>query len=169
MSNKSCLSLSNLEINPKDLINPVISPENLGRIAGDFSPNSNSSRNTILLDGDNIFVPKGSNVINVLGEVLNPTAFEFSKNISVIQAIENAGGFQQFADKKRIYIIKSNGLVEKVNRNIFIGNSGLEPGDTVIVPRKVVSSNPISQALLPITQILSDLAFAAAAVESLSN
>ena len=172
--NQALLTSSLLEkdINNTDIISAlsvVISPENLGRIAGDFSPNSNSSRNTILLDGDNIFVPKGSNVINVLGEVLNPTAFEFSKNISVIQAIENAGGFQQFADKKRVYIIKSNGLVEKVNRNIFIGNSGLEPGDTVIVPRKVVSSNPISQALLPITQILSDLAFAAAAVESLSN
>ena len=172
--NQALLTSSLLEkdINNTDIISAlsvVISPENLGRIAGDFSPNSSSSRNTILLDGDNIFVPKGSNVINVLGEVLNPTAFEFSKNISVMQAIENAGGFQQFADKKRVYIIKSNGLVEKVNRNIFIGNSGLEPGDTVIVPRKVVSSNPISQAFLPITQILSDLAFAAAAVESLSN
>ncbi len=172
--NQALLTSSLLEkdINNTDIISAlsvVISPENLGRIAGDFSPNSSSSRNTILLDGDNIFVPKGSNVINVLGEVLNPTAFEFSKNISVMQAIENAGGFQQFADKKRVYIIKSNGLVEKVNRNIFIGNSGLEPGDTIIVPRKVVSSNPISQALLPITRILSDLAFAAAAVESLSN
>ena len=147
----------------------VIAPENLGRIAGDFTPNSLTSRNTILLDGDNIFVPKNSNVINVLGEVLNPTAFEFSKNLSINEAIENAGGFQQFADKKRVYVIKANGNVEKASRNIFIGNSGLEPGDTVVVPRKTVSVNPIAQALLPITQILSDLAFSAAAVESLSN
>ena len=108
-------------------------------------------------------------MINVLGEVLNPTAFEFSKNLSINEAIENAGGFQQFADKKRVYVIKANGNVEKASRNIFIGNSGLEPGDTVVVPRKTVSVNPIAQALLPITQILSDLAFSAAAVESLSN
>ena len=147
----------------------VIAPENLGRIAGDFSPNSQSSRNTILLDGDDIFIPKDSNVINVLGEVLNPTAFEFSKNLSVNDAIENAGGFQQFADKKRVYVIKANGTVEKASRNIFVGNSGLEPGDTVIVPRKTVAVNPIAQALLPITQILSDLAFSAAAVDSLQN
>ena len=147
----------------------IIDPENLGRIAGDFSPNSISSRNTILLDGDSIFVPKNSNVINVLGEVLNPTAFEFSKNLSISKAIENAGGFQQFADKKRVYVIKANGMVEKASRNIFIGNSSLEPGDTVVVPRKTVSVNPIAQALMPITQILSDLAFSAAAVDSLSN
>lgn len=147
----------------------AISPENLGRVAGDFSPNSQSARNTILIDGDNIFVPKDTYVINVIGEVLNPTAFVFKKDMSINQAIQNAGGFHQFADTKRIYIIKSNGLVEKVSRNIFIGNSGLEAGDTIVVPKKVISVNPITQALLPITQILSDLAFSAAAVDSLAN
>ena len=78
------------------------------------------------IDGDVIFIPKNSNVINVLGEVLNPTAFEYSKNLSINQAIESAGGFQQFADTKRVYVIKSNGLVQKVNRNIFLGNTGLQ-------------------------------------------
>lgn len=172
--NQALLTSSFLEkdLNNADIISAlsiVISPDNLGRIAGDFSPNSRTSRNTILLDGDIIFIPKNSNVINVLGEVLNPTAFEYSKNISINQAIESAGGFQQFADKKRVYVIKSNGLVQKVNRNIFLGNTGLQPGDTVVVPRKIASSNPIARALLPVTQILSDLAFSAAAVDSLSN
>ena len=102
-----------------------------------------------------IFIPKNSNVVNVIGEVLNPAAFEYSKNMSVIQAIENAGGFQQFADTKRVYVIKANGLVKKVNRNIFLGDSGLKPGDTIVVPRKIFLSNPITQALVPITQILS--------------
>ena len=172
--NQALLTSSFLEkdLNNADIISAlsiVISPDNLGRIAGDFSPNSRTSRNTILLDGDIIFIPKNSNVINVLGEVLNPTAFEYSKNISINKAIESAGGFQQFADTKRVYVIKSNGLVQKVNRNIFVGNTGLEPGDTVVVPRKIASSNPIARALLPVTQILSDLAFSAAAVDSLSN
>lgn len=172
--NQALLTSSILEkdVNNTDIISAlsvVISPENLGRIAGDFSPNSRTSINTILLDGDVIFIPKNSNVINVLGEVLNPTAFEYSKNISINQAIESAGGFQQFADTKRVYVIKSNGMVQKVNRNIFVGNTGLQPGDTVVVPRKIASSNPIARALLPVTQILSDLAFSAAAVDSLSN
>ena len=172
--NQALLTSSLLEkdIGNTDIISAlsvVIAPENLGRVAGDFSPNSQSARNTILIDGDNIFVPKNTNVINVIGEVLNPTAFGFKKNISVSQAIQNAGGFHQYADTKRVYIIKSSGLVEKVSRNIFIGNSVLEAGDTIVVPRKVISANPITQALLPITQILSDLAFSAAAVDSLSN
>jgi len=66
-----------------------IEPENLGRMAGDFSPLSLSINNTILLDGDTFIVPKNPNAINVLGEVLNPIAFEYNKRITVRSAIEN--------------------------------------------------------------------------------
>ena len=146
-----------------------IDPNNLGRIAGDFSPSSDSAKKTILFDGDSIFVPKNPNIINVLGEVLNPTAFEFSKNISIDNAIRNAGGFKTLADKRKVYVIKSNGLVAKPGRNIFLGTINLEPGDTIIVPKKIILSDSGIQALVPLTQLLSDLAFSAAAIESLSN
>ena len=66
-------------------------------------------------------------------------------------------------------MIKANGIVKKANRNIFVRNVGLEPGDTIVVPRKIITNNPGLEALLPVTQILSDLAFSAAAIESLSN
>ena len=146
-----------------------IEPENLGRIAGDFSPQSLSSSKTILQDGDSIFVPRNSNTINVLGEVLNPIAFEYNKRINVRSAIDNAGGYQDYADKRKVYVIKANGLIEKANRNIFTSNVKLEPGDTIVVPRKIIINNPSIEALLPVTKILSDLAFSAAAIESLSN
>ena len=146
-----------------------IEPDNLGRIAGDFSPESKSANKTILLDGDSIIVPKNPNVINVFGEVLNPIAFEYSKGITVRSAIESSGGYQDYADKRKVYVIKANGLIEKANRNVFTKNVKLEPGDTIVVPRKIISNNPGIDALLPITQILSDLAFSAAALETLSN
>ena len=124
---------------------------------------------TILLDGDSIIVPKSPNAINVLGEVLNPIAFEYNKRITIRSAIENSGGYQDYADKRKVYVIKANGLVERVNRNIFTRNIKLEPGDTIVVPRKIITKNPVSEALLPVTQILSDLAFSAAALDSLSS
>ena len=138
-------------------------------MAGDFAPKSMSSKKTILLDGDYIYIPKNPNAINVLGEVLNPIAFEYDKNITVRSAIENSGGYQDYADKRKVYVIKANGLIERKKRNIFIGNIKLEPGDTIVVPRKIITNNPGLDALLPVTQILSDLAFSAAAIESLSN
>jgi hypothetical protein len=45
----------------------------------------------------------------------------------------------------------------------------LEPGDTIVVPRKINTTNPVTQGLIPITQILSDLAFSAAALDNLRN
>ena len=146
-----------------------IEPENLGRVAGDFSPLSSSNDETILFDGDTIIIPKKSNVVNVIGEVLNPIAFEYTSQISIKSAIEKAGGYQTYADKKRVYVIKANGLVENFSKNVFVGNSKLEPGDTIVVPRKIYTNTVVLRSLAPITQILSVLSFSAAAIENLSN
>lgn len=157
------------DINVIRALSQTIDPSNLGRVAGNYSPGSNSSINTLLLDGDSLFIPKNPNAINVLGEVLNPTAFEYIKGISIRSAVENAGGYQDYADKRKVYVIKANGIIEKANRSIFIRNVKLEPGDSIVVPRRIITNNPGIDALLPITQIISDIAFSAAALESLSN
>ena len=156
-------------INIIQALSEDIDPNDLGRLAGDFSPNSQASRNTILFDGDQIIVPKNSNTINVIGAVFNPVAFEFTKKTSIISAIENAGGFKQYADKRRVYVITANGITNKANRNIFTRNIKLMPGDTIVVPRKIITNNPGIDILAPITGILSDLAFSAAALDNLRN
>lgn len=146
-----------------------IDPENLGRLAGDFSPKSQASLNTVLLDNDRIIVPKNPNAISVFGEVLNPVAMEYKKNLSLNSAINKAGGYKQYADKRRVYVIKANGIIQKASRNIFVRNVKLEPGDTIVIPRKIITQSPGIQALAPITQILSDLAFSAAAIDNLQS
>jgi protein involved in polysaccharide export with SLBB domain len=157
------------DINIIRALSESIEPENLGRIAGDFTPQSLSTTKTILLDGDTLIVPRNPNTINVLGEVLNPIAFEYNKRITIRSAIENSGGYQDYADKRNVYVIKANGLVEKANRNIFTRNIKLKPGDTIVVPRKIITNNPGIEALIPVTQILSDLAFSAAALDNLTS
>lgn len=172
--NKALLTMAQRGENIGDVniirsLSEPIEPRNLGRIAGDFSPYSISANNTILLDGDSIYVPRNPNAVNVLGEVLNPIAFEYNKRITVRSAIENSGGYQDYADKRKVYVIKANGLIERANRNIFSKNIKLEPGDTIVVPRKIITNNPGIEALVPITKVLSDLAFSAAALETLSD
>ena len=157
------------DINIIKALSQTIEPDNLGRIAGDYSPNSLSSINTTMFDGDTIFIPKNPYTINVFGEVLNPISFEYKKNMSIAEAIDVAGGYKEYAKKNGVYVIRANGITEKANRNIFVRNIRLEPGDSVVVPRKIITNNPGLEALLPVTQILSDLAFSAAAIESLSN
>lgn len=146
-----------------------IEPENIGRIAGNYSPNSFSAINTKMFNGDTIIIPKNPSTINIFGEVLNPISVEYKKGMSVAEAIDRAGGYKDFAKKNSVYIIKANGLTEKISRNIFVRNTKLEPGDSIVVPRKIITDTPITQALLPFTQILSDLAFSAAALETLSD
>lgn len=152
-----------------EALSESIDPKNLGRLAGDFSPKSQGALNTVLLNNDTIIVPKNPNAISVFGEVLNPIAMEYRKNLTLNSAIDNSGGYQQFADKRRVYVIKANGIVIKTSRNIFARNIKLEPGDTIVVPRKIITNDPGIQALVPITQILSDLAFSASALDNLKN
>ena len=172
--NKAILASSQDGMNIDDIsiikaVSETINPENLGRLAGNFSPNSSSISNTTLFDGDAVFVPKNPNSIIILGEVLNPVAIEHINKMTVQLAISKAGGLQEYADKRRIYVIRANGMVEKANKNIFVKNVNLQPGDTVVVPRKMVLQNPALQALIPYTNILSDLAFSAAALDNLSS
>ncbi len=157
------------DINIIRALSESVDPENLGRMAGNFSPQSLTSMKTILLDGDTLTVPRNPYAINVLGEVLNPIAYEYNKKETVRSAIEKSGGYQDYADKRKVYVIKANGLTETASRNIFTSNVKLDPGDTIIVPRKIITSNKALEGLLPVTSILSDIAFSAAAIESLSN
>jgi hypothetical protein len=66
-------------------------------------------------------------------------------------------------------VIKADGIVQRAKRNIFTQNILLEPGDTIVVPRKIITDSPVIKALVPVTSILSDLAFSAAALDNLST
>ena len=148
---------------------PQIDEDNIGRVAGSFMPNSESSRTTVLNNGDNIIVPVKPSTVSVFGEVLNSSNIVYEPGIKVSDVISLAGGYKEYADKQSIYVIKANGLTEKVNKNIFVNNVVLEAGDTVIVPRKILISSPFIEAVTPLTQILSNLAFSAAAIDNLSS
>lgn len=165
---QSSINQSQADINSLNQLAQTIDPENLGRVSGDFSPLSQKSNNAKLRDGDRIFVPFRTSTVSVVGEVQNQTTFEIKGKIKTSAAVDLAGGFSDFANKRKVYIIKANGLTVKAN-SFLIGNANLEPGDTLVVPRKIINENPIFKALQPVTQVISDLAFSAAALESLSN
>jgi len=90
--------------------------------------------------------------------------------MNIRSAVTLAGGFQDYADKRKVYVIKANGIIKRNNRNIFAGGSvNLQPGDTIVVPRKIITNNPGIDALIPLTAILADLSFSAAALDNLRS
>ena len=80
--------------------------------------------------------------IYVTGEVLHTGAIQLLPNMTVLQALADAG-FTQFANTKGIYVLRAeNGRQQKipVNYKRLVKGQGLEqnitlkPGDTIVVP-----------------------------------
>jgi polysaccharide export outer membrane protein len=75
----------------------------------------------------------------MLGEVKNPGPHPLAANLSIVQALALAGGFQQFAKKDEILLIRGS-QATKVNYDKLQDGSDLgqnlilEAGDTVVVP-----------------------------------
>lgn len=113
------------------------SQKGYGRISLNLNSNNindlSEDENLDIQPGDEIFVPLLSKYIMVFGETMNQTAVNYSKDKTVMDYINNVGGFAEHASKSRIYIIKAGGMAEKVK---FISKQKLEMGDTIIVPRK---------------------------------
>jgi len=80
--------------------------------------------------------------IYVTGEVQHTGALQLQPGMTVLQALADAG-FTQFANTKRIYILRTESGVEQripINyKKIVKGQAGsqdiaLKPGDTIVVP-----------------------------------
>lgn len=84
--------------------------------------------------------------IFVLGEVLNPGTYTMMRRTTVLQAIALAGGFNQFASKNKIVLVRErSGALKPEKINIRFDdiidadektdkNLMLRPGDTIFVP-----------------------------------
>jgi polysaccharide export outer membrane protein len=79
----------------------------------------------------------------VVGEVLRAGAFPLIPGMTVLQALSSAGGFSNFADVKKIHVMRlrdGKHIELPFNyREVLKGdnpdqNIKLEPGDTVVVP-----------------------------------
>lgn len=139
-----------------------------GRVTGDFSPGSISSQQTVLQDGDEIFIPSVISTVTVTGEVLNPITTGFEIDSTFDDYIEAAGGLTSFADSGAIYIIRSDGTSVRYSKGFMVKNQYPEPGDTIVIPRDYdqIQGLPLVSVA---TKIISDIAFAAASLNSISN
>jgi protein involved in polysaccharide export with SLBB domain len=102
-----------------------------------------------LENGDYIYIPQKPATIQVIGSVFNQGAFIYDKNKTLSDYIEFAGGYTQNADKKNVFVLKVDGSAVRPNKGLFglkwskslyrwEYNLELEPGDTIVVPEKLV-------------------------------
>lgn len=87
----------------------------------------------VLKPGDRLIIPEYDNTIKINGAVMYPNTVLFKKGEKVSYYIDQAGGYNDLAEKKRAYIVYMNGTVARVkgsNRN------AIQPGCEIIIPSK---------------------------------
>lgn len=169
LANPSNFVNGQLDLQVFELLQTSDSIEFGGRVSGDLSPDSDLSRTLLLEDGDSIFVSSKTNTISVFGEVLNSGTYVFNSDLSLDDYLEVSGGLTDLASKGDIYIISSDGISRSASNGRFRnGKLLLYPGDTIVVPKNLnkVSLLPVVSAA---TRVISDIAFSAAAINSLRN
>lgn len=141
----------------KELLNKLKEAEPTGRMVINLSEvllMPSADANVELRPGDRLIVGKRPDSVNVMGEVYNPTALLVEKGKTVGHYLSLVGGPTDNADKGQIYIVKADGSViskEQSRWGLFDWNEddhrwnvgsfrkiSLDPGDTIIVPKKVV-------------------------------
>jgi predicted Ser/Thr protein kinase len=77
----------------------------------------------------------------ISGEVRTPSRQRYDSRITVSQAIITAGGFTDFADKKRVRLTRADGRSEIINCLKALEDPSLDPdvhpGDTLLVRRRL--------------------------------
>jgi protein involved in polysaccharide export with SLBB domain len=77
-------------------------------------------------------------LVNVGGSVRNPTRVPFTEDLTLLTAINAAGGFNDFADQKRVRLLRGNEVklydVRQFRRDPS-RDVRLQPGDRIEVPQ----------------------------------
>jgi polysaccharide export outer membrane protein len=115
-----------------------LTPDQLGKeITNDLRKFLQNPQVTVIVTAIN------SQRISILGEVNRSGTFQMVPNMTVLQALSDAGGFTPFAKLKDIYVLRTeNGRQEKLPFNykdVIKGgnpqqNLMLKAGDTIVVP-----------------------------------
>jgi protein involved in polysaccharide export with SLBB domain len=168
----------------RQLIDKLKAAKPTGRMVIDLPralENPSSEFNLRLRPGDRLIIAQRSDMVNVLGEVYNPTALAFEEGKTVDFYLNMVGGPTESAEDGQIYVVKANGSVfSKAQSSFFgsvswdsdskrwtagrsFGSAALDPGDTVIVPKKI-EEYPWLRIVKDITQIAYQIAVAAGVI-----
>jgi protein involved in polysaccharide export with SLBB domain len=135
----------------------------------------------VLEDGDTITIPKEPGVVHVMGAVYNPTSVLFEKGKTVSHYLSVVGGATVNADEEQMFVIRANGSVisnqqkssdvmrwEGEGRRWLSGfeSTVIYPGDTILVPRKVVEVSKLKLAK-DVTSIIYNIAISVGAMKAI--
>jgi len=116
--------------------------------------------------GDSLTIPKQPGAVIVAGQVYNANALTYMPGRNAGWYLSRAGGATQLANKGAIFIIRADGSVATgQERRLWSGSvlsAAVGPGDTIVVPEKVVLGGNTWKNIAAIAQVAEAGALAAA-------
>jgi protein involved in polysaccharide export with SLBB domain len=104
--------------------------------------NPSSEFNLTLLDGDILYIPPSSGLVEIQGNVFKPTQSIYKSGKTFMNYVETAGGFKRKSDKRRSYIEYSNGEIKRVRSLGFLSFYPQVKSDSkIVIPEKPVGSS----------------------------
>lgn len=125
-------------------------------ISKDMKHWHNTSNDITVRAGDSIHIPKVPNSVIVDGAVYNSTAVAYKPGESAGWYLHQAGGPNNVANKKNIFVIRADGSVIGGEGGMFTGgveSAEMRPGDMVMVPEKTFSANSRWKNILEGSQV----------------
>lgn len=171
------LATSNKSPNIENIL-PLISEfkniKSSGRIVTEFNLDvieNHPLKNTLLSQGDEIYIPYKKNVIYIFGEVLNPGTIIYKPNFKAKDYIELVGGFNDAADKNHIIVVQANGEAHRLKsiRNIFSqADRDIKPGAVIYVTRDLSQINALGFAS-ELAPVISSMAISLASLNAIQK
>jgi polysaccharide biosynthesis/export protein len=143
----------------------------VGRLVIGITSNIDEWQNTFadieLRPGDKLTIPKRPNFVFVGGQVYNSTAVTYVPGKTAAWYLKQAGGPTEFANKGSIFIVRANASViagSGTGSGLWktsVLSTRMRPGDSLVVPEKIVGGSPVWKNLLSTAQFTSALAITA--------
>jgi protein involved in polysaccharide export with SLBB domain len=138
------------------------------RISGNISSWENTPADIEMRAGDVLVIPKRPNFVTVSGQVYNAAAITYTPGRTAEWYLRQAGGPTDTANKKKIFVVRADGsVVGNTGGGWWTGNSlseRLQPGDSIVVPEKIIGSSRLWQNLLGAGQVMATMGLTSAVV-----
>jgi hypothetical protein len=103
----------------------------------------------------------------VTGQVYNDEAITYNPGKNAGWYLKKAGGATQSGNRRAVFIIRADGSIVAAGSRWSSPNVlrvRLQPGDSVVVPEKVIGGSEVWKNIIAAAQIMSSIAITGAAI-----
>ena len=123
--------------------------------------NPNSDFDLVLKDGDVLYIPEYINTIKVTGAVMYPNTVLYEKGKDLSYYLNQAGGFNNNARKRKVFVVNLNGKASKLSLH---SKQAIEPGSEIVVPTKEKKDRSTMAEIMTMASLSASLAAVVASI-----